>query len=60
MNDRITARKYMGDDQGSWAVFLNGRPMYTGLTRSEVPYYKRLVARGAKRIPQNEKDALNK
>lgn len=42
--NRITARKYGGDDSGSWAVFVDGRPAYTGLTRSEVDYYKRLVA----------------
>jgi hypothetical protein len=38
---RITARKYMGNDAGSWAVFIDGRPMVTGLTRDEVPYYKK-------------------
>jgi hypothetical protein len=33
----------MGDDLYSWAVFLDGRPAYTGLSRREVPYYKGLV-----------------
>lgn len=37
---RITARKYMGDDLYSWAVFIDGRPFVTGLGRTEVPYYK--------------------
>jgi hypothetical protein len=37
---KITARKYMGDDAYSWAVFVDGRPAYTGLTRREVPYYR--------------------
>ena len=37
---RVTAGKYQGDDEGSWAVFIDGRPFVTGLTRSEVPYYK--------------------
>jgi len=39
----ITAKKYMGDDEYSWAIFVNNRPIMTGLTRSEVPYYKRQV-----------------
>lgn len=37
---RVTARKYGGDDAGSWAVFIDGRPWLTGLTKSEVPYWK--------------------
>lgn len=36
----ITAAKYEGDCGACWAVFINGRPFVTGLTRSEVPYYK--------------------
>ena len=40
---KITAKKYEGDDSASWAVFLNGRPVMTGLTKSEVPYYKKQV-----------------
>lgn len=39
----ITARKFMGDDQGSWAVFVHNRPAVTGLTIHSVSYYKRLV-----------------
>jgi hypothetical protein len=39
----ITARKYGGDDCYSWAVFLWGKPVYTGMGRSEVDYYKRQV-----------------
>ncbi len=39
----ITARKHMGDDKYSWAVFVNGSPRYTGLSRNSVPYYKELV-----------------
>jgi len=38
---RVTARKYMGDDTHSWAVFLDGLAKVTGLTRREVDYYKR-------------------
>jgi len=37
---RISARKFQGNDQHSWAVFIDGRPWITGLGRSEVPYYK--------------------
>lgn len=40
---RITAKKYTGDDAYSWAVFIDGRPLVTGLVKSEVPYYKRLA-----------------
>lgn len=38
---RVTARKYMGDDLHSWAVFIDGKPFVTGLGNSEVDYYKR-------------------
>jgi hypothetical protein len=41
---KITARKYMGDDAYSWAVFVNNRPVVTGLMRSQVAYYKKLAA----------------
>ena len=37
---KITARKYEGNDAGSWAIFIDGKPYLTGLTKSEVPYYK--------------------
>lgn len=42
---KITARKYMGDDAYSWAVFVDGRPAVTGLSRSQVAYYKALIAK---------------
>ena len=42
---RITARKYGGDDSASWAVFVDGRPVITGLTKSELPYYRKQVAK---------------
>jgi hypothetical protein len=43
---KITARKYMGDDAGSWAIFVDGQstPVVSGLTRSEVAYHKKLIA----------------
>jgi hypothetical protein len=38
---RVSARKYMGDDMYSWAVFIDGKPFVTGLGNSQVDYYKR-------------------
>ena len=38
---RVTARKYNGDDACSWAVFIDGKPWLTGLSKSEVPYWKK-------------------
>jgi hypothetical protein len=43
---KVTARKYMGDDAYSWAVFVDGRVAVSGLSRREVPHYKRLVQEG--------------
>lgn len=34
----------MGDDAYSWAVFVDGRPAVTGLSRGQVAYYKTLIA----------------
>lgn len=45
---KITAKKFGGDDAYSWAVFIDGRPAYTGLARSQVPYYKQLAEKGLK------------
>jgi len=42
---RVTARKHGGDDAYSWAVFVDGRVMVSGLSKSEVPYYKRVAAK---------------
>lgn len=42
---KITARKYEGDDRASWAIFVNNRPVLTGLTKAEIPYYKRQVTK---------------
>lgn len=44
---KITARKYMGDDAYSWAVFRDGVPVFTGLSRSSLDYYKALAAKKA-------------
>ena len=39
----VTARKHGGDDAYSWAVFLDGRPVVTGLSKREVPYHRRAI-----------------
>jgi hypothetical protein len=30
----VKIKKYMGDDKYSWAVFVNGYPKWTGLSRN--------------------------
>lgn len=45
--NRVTARKYMGDDRYSWAVFLDNVPVMTGLGKSQVKYYKEFVKKQA-------------
>lgn len=35
---RVMIRKYMGDDAYSWAVFLDGRPVLTGESRTSAQY----------------------
>lgn len=45
---KITARKYGGDDEYSWAVFVDARPAFTGLSRREVAYYKKVAEQGYK------------
>lgn len=40
---RVSAKKYQGDDHYSWAVFIDGIPFVTGLSKSEVPYYKNMA-----------------
>jgi hypothetical protein len=42
---KITARKYGGDDKYSWAIFRSDKvyPVFTGLSKSEISYYKILV-----------------
>jgi len=37
---KIIAKKYQGDDCYSWAVFRDGDPFITGLSRSEAKYYR--------------------
>lgn len=43
---KVTYRKYMGDDVYSYAVFIDGRlahPTLTGLGRTQAQYYKKQV-----------------
>jgi hypothetical protein len=49
---KITAKKYGGDDSYSWAVFIDGRPFVTGLTRREVDHYKK---KAEERVMRNAK-----
>jgi hypothetical protein len=41
MADKVTIKKFGGDDYASWALFVNGRVKMTGLTKTEAQYYKR-------------------
>lgn len=55
---KLTARKWQGDDAYSWAIFIDGRhePAVSGLTRSQVAYYKKQVAEGlARKNPKDER-----
>lgn len=37
--DRVSSRKYEGNDQFSYAIFVDDKPFVTGLTLSEVRYF---------------------
>lgn len=52
---KIIARKHNGDDQGCWAIFVEGQsyPVVSGLQKSKVPYYKRLVEKTLKQKGEN-------
>jgi hypothetical protein len=43
---KLSAHKWEGDDRASWAIFRSDRPLpvVTGLTKPEVPYYKKQIA----------------
>lgn len=49
MKAKVTARKYEGDDTHSWAVFIDGVPFVTGLTRREVDYHKKVAQKIAEK-----------
>lgn len=56
---RVTSRKYMGDDAYSWAVFLDGKPAYTGLSQGQRRHYtallnKQLEEADAKRLESKD------
>lgn len=53
---RITVRKYMGDDIYSWAVFLDGNPAYTGLSKGQSNFYRDLVQDSIDGIAAAEKE----
>jgi len=40
---RVKIGKYMGDDCYSWAVFKDGRPVYTGCSRPMAQSYQRQI-----------------
>jgi len=42
---KVSTRKWMGDDEYSWAVFRSDQtsPVYRGCTKYEVKYYQRIV-----------------
>lgn len=44
MRTRITTQKWGDDDAYSWAVLRNGRPIITGLSKTEAAYHKRKIA----------------
>lgn len=44
---RVRIAKYEGDDIYSWALFVDGRPRYTGMSRSEASWRRdRFIAEG--------------
>lgn len=38
---RVTIRKYQGDDAYSYALFIDGRPTYNGMSRSEATWRRK-------------------
>ena len=40
---KVTTRKWGGDDLYSWAVLADGRPIVTGLSKTEAAYHKAKV-----------------
>jgi len=43
MKKRIQVRKFGGDDLLSWAVFVDGLPVVTGLSRTEASYHRGII-----------------
>jgi len=40
---KVTYKKHGGDDIYSWAVFIDGRFIMGGLSRSEAQHYKKVI-----------------
>ena len=42
---KLTARKWNGDDYGSWAIFRSDwkHPVVSGLEKREIPYHKNRI-----------------
>lgn len=39
--------KYGGDDKNSWALFISGRPVYNGMSKSEASWrHKEYIKKG--------------
>lgn len=51
MKQKITVRKYNGDDRYSWAVFRDGHPVFTGLSRGQATHYRKLAEQGYAEAP---------
>lgn len=56
---RVKIRKYNGDDHYSWAVFVDGRPIITGLSQhsanfEKIQAYKRLSKNAASRVTEEK------
>lgn len=41
--NKVTSRKWMGNDLYSWAVFVDDKPVVTGLSKSEAAYHHRQI-----------------
>lgn len=52
---KITSRKYNGNDKYSWAIFRSDKtkPCFTGLSKNEVPYYRKLTQEQIKKEKVN-------
>jgi hypothetical protein len=42
---RVRIQKYLGDDAYSWALFVDGRPCFTGLTQHMAQHERRKAIR---------------
>jgi len=43
---KITVKKHGGDDEYSWAVLRDGRPVFTGLSRAQARHYRKEAEKG--------------